>query len=135
MNSNERRLPAIPRTKAALVLGAAVSTLGTASWAAPPELEGNSNQSFRGREAPLAAGLVTPYALEYGRENPETYGMLLLPLYVGVSWIKKQAHWQSDVIAGWAIGGLAGWYAHSRKSPIFLELLPDGFAVGYKVRF
>ena len=35
-----------------------------------------------------------------------TYALLaLLPLYVGAGRIKNQAHWQTDVLAGWAIGG------------------------------
>jgi membrane-associated phospholipid phosphatase len=29
--------------------------------------------------------------------------------------VKNQAHWQTDVLAGWAAGGLSGWYAHSRE--------------------
>lgn len=97
--------------------------------------QGGSNYSFPSSEAALAAGLVTPYVLEYGHDYPATYGWLLLPLYVGVGRIKNQAHWQTDVLAGWAIGGLAGWYAHSRKTPIFIELLPDGFADDLKAKF
>ena len=94
-----------------------------------------SNYSFPSEEAALAAGLVTPYVLEYGGEHPATYGLLLLPLYVGVARLKAQAHWQSDVLFGWAIGGVAGWYAHSRKTPIFVQILPHGAMVGLKTRF
>ena len=42
---------------------------------------------------------------------------------------------KTDVLAGWAVGGLSGWYAHSRDVPIMIELLPHGFAVGYKRQF
>ena len=49
----------------------------------------------------MAAALVTPYVLEYGRDYPATYALLLLPLYVGAGRIKNQAHWQTDVVAGW----------------------------------
>ena len=97
--------------------------------------QGGSNYSFPSGESAVAAGLVTPYILEYGSENPATYALLLLPLYVGVGRIKNQEHWQSDVIAGWAVGGLSGWYAHSRDTPILIELLPGGVAVGLKVKF
>ena len=83
----------------------------------------------------VQAALVTPYVLEYGSECPATYALLLLPLYVGAGRIKNQAHWQTDVPAGWAVGGLSGWYAHSREVPILIELLPHGFAVGYKRHF
>jgi undecaprenyl-diphosphatase len=97
--------------------------------------QGGSNYSFPSGEASVAAALVTPYVLEYGGENPVVYASLLLPIYVGVGRIKNQAHWQTDVLAGWAIGGLSGWYAHGRDVPILIELLPHGFAVGYKHEF
>jgi membrane-associated phospholipid phosphatase len=97
--------------------------------------QGGSNYSFPSGEASVAAALVTPYVLEYGGEHPAAYALLLLPLYVGAGRIKNQAHWQTDVLAGWAVGGLSGWYAHSREVPIMIELLPHGFAVGYKRQF
>jgi undecaprenyl-diphosphatase len=97
--------------------------------------QGGSNYSFPSGEASVAAALVTPYVLEYGDENPATYALILLPIYVGAGRIKNQAHWQTDVLAGWGIGGLSGWYAHGRNVPIMVELLPHGFAVGYKGQF
>ena len=54
---------------------------------------------------------------------------------VGAGRIKNQAHWQSDVLAGWAVGGLSGWYAHSRDAPILVEILPHGAAVGWHKQF
>ena len=92
--------------------------------------QGGHNYSFPSGEAAVAAGLVTPYVLEYGPDYPLTYALLLIPLYVGAGRIKNQAHWQTDVIAGWAVGGLSGWYAHSRDVPIMIEILPHGVAVG-----
>lgn len=97
--------------------------------------QGGKNYSFPSGEASVAAALVTPYILEYGSENPATYALLLLPLYVGAGRIKNQAHWQTDVLAGWAVGGLSGWYAHSHAVPIMIQLLPHGFAIGYKTQF
>jgi len=97
--------------------------------------QGGSSRSFPSGEAAVAAGLVTPYILEYGGEYPATYLLALLPVYVGAGRIKNQAHWQTDVLAGWAVGGLSGWYAHSRDTPIMIELLPHGFQVGYKTQF
>ena len=94
-----------------------------------------SNYSFPSGEASAAAALVTPYVLEYAREYPATYALLLLPLYVGAGRIKNQAHWQTDVLAGWIVGGLSGWYAHSRDVPIMIELLPHGFQIGLKKQF
>ena len=94
-----------------------------------------SNYSFPSGEAAVSAALVTPYVIEYARDYPATYALLLLPLYVGAGRIKNQAHWQTDVLAGWAVGGLSGWYAHSRETPFMIELLPHGFQVGYKTQF
>ena len=97
--------------------------------------QGRHNYSFPSGEASVAAGLVTPYVLEYGPEYPLTYALLLVPLYVGAGRIKNQAHWQTDVIAGWAVGGLSGWYAHSRDVPIMIEILPHGVAIGLHTQF
>ena len=97
--------------------------------------QGGSNHSFPSGEASVAAALVTPYVIEYAQDNPAAYALLLLPLYVGVGRIKNQSHWQTDVLAGWAVGGLSGWYAHSRDVPIMIELLPHGFQVGYRKTF
>jgi membrane-associated phospholipid phosphatase len=94
--------------------------------------QGDSNHSFPSGEAAAAAGLVTPYILEYGSEYPATYALMLLPLYVGMGRIKNQAHWQTDILAGWAVGGASGWYAHSLDVPIMIELLPHGIAIGYR---
>jgi undecaprenyl-diphosphatase len=94
-----------------------------------------SNYSFPSGEASVAAALVTPYVLEYGRDYPAAYALLLLPLYVGAGRIKNQAHWQTDVVAGWAVGGLAGGYAHSRDVPLMIELLPRGFQIGLRKQF
>jgi membrane-associated phospholipid phosphatase len=97
--------------------------------------QGGSNYSFPSGEASVAAGLVTPYILEYGSEYPATYLLALVPIYVGAGRIKNQAHWQTDVLAGWAVGGLSGLYAHSRDVPILIELLPHGVAVGLHTQF
>ncbi len=94
-----------------------------------------SNYSFPSAEAAFSASMVTPFVLEYAGEHPATYGLLLLPLYVGVGRVKNQAHWQTDVLAGWAIGGLSGWFAHSRETPLIVQVLPHGVVVGLKTRF
>ena len=97
--------------------------------------QGGSHYSFPSQEASVAAALVTPYVLEYGSDHPATYALLLLPLYVGAGRVKNQDHWQTDVIAGWAVGGLSGWLAHSLEIPIMIQLLPHGVALGLKMQF
>jgi len=97
--------------------------------------QGGSNYSFPSGEASVAAALVTPYILEYGSEHPAVYALMLLPLYVGTGRVKNQDHWQTDVLAGWAVGGLSGWLAHSLDTPIMIQLLPHGVALGLKTQF
>jgi undecaprenyl-diphosphatase len=97
--------------------------------------QGGSNYSFPSGEASVAAALVTPYILEYANDYPAAYALLLLPAYVGAGRIKNQAHWQTDVLAGWAVGALSGWFAHSRDVPIMIQLLPHGFEIGYGKQF
>lgn len=94
-----------------------------------------SDDSFPSFEAAFSASLVTPFVLEYAGEHPSAYGLLALPLYVGIGRVKNQAHWQSDILAGWAIGGLSGWYAHRRETPIIVQVLPGGVFVGLKTRY
>ena len=96
---------------------------------------GDSNHSFPSGEAASAAALVTPYMLEYGKEQPVVYGLALFPLYVGVARVKAQAHWQTDVLAGWAIGAASGWYALRREKSLILQILPGGAFVGLKKSF
>jgi membrane-associated phospholipid phosphatase len=97
--------------------------------------KGSEGRSFPSEEAAVAAALVTPYVLEYSRDNPAAYGLLLLPAWVGAGRIKNQAHWQTDVLAGWAIGGGIGWWEHGRERPLVFSLLPGGAFVGLHHRF
>jgi undecaprenyl-diphosphatase len=97
--------------------------------------QGGSHYSFPSGEASVAAGLVAPYIIEYGSDQPATYALLLLPLYVGAGRVKNQAHWQTDVLAGWAVGGLSGWASHSLGTPLMIQLLPHGVAIGLKKQF
>jgi len=96
---------------------------------------GRDNDSFPSTEAAFSASLVTPFVMEYAGEHPTAYGLLLLPLYVGIGRVKNQEHWQSDVLAGWVVGGLSGWFAHSRETPLLVQVLPRGVVVGLKTRF
>jgi len=57
---------------------------------------------------------VTPFILEYGQEQPWIYAPAALPVYDGYARIKTRGHWQTDVLAGLAIGTAAGWYSHGR---------------------
>ena len=97
--------------------------------------QGGSNYSFPSGEASVAAALVTPYILEYRHDQPAVYALLAIPAYVGVGRMKNHAHWQTDVLAGWTIGGLSGWYSHERDTPILVSILPRRITVGFRKSF
>jgi len=97
--------------------------------------KGTQYQSFPSGEVSAIAGAVTPFIVEYGREEPAVYALELLPLYDAIARVKVHAHWQSDVLVGWGIGTAAGIWAAHRESPLILGWLPGGFEVGFVHRF
>ena len=92
-------------------------------------------RSFPSGEVAEVSSIVTPYVLDYGPEHPGAYALELLPVYDAIARVKVQAHWQTDVIAGFAIGSAAGYLAHRPDSPFLVSLLPHGVSVGLKARF
>jgi hypothetical protein len=97
--------------------------------------QGDSHDSFPSGEVAAMSAIVTPFVLEYHHESPSVYALELLPLYDAVARVKAQGHWQSDVIVGFGVGTLAGYYAHNREQPFILELLPHGVAIGLRKRW
>lgn len=108
-----------------------------------PSPTSNPNEFFKGRgsdsfpsgSTARIAAAVTPFVAAYGREHPAVYALELLPLYTAIARVKVGRHWQSDVLAGWALGTGVGIWAARRDSPLILSWLPGGFAVGYVHRF
>ena len=49
--------------------------------------------------------------------------------------VKVQAHWQTDVLAGFALGFGAGYLAHEQDSPWILSAMPHGVQVGFHTQF
>ena len=70
--------------------------------------QGHGNESFPSGEVTEVSSIVTPFVLEYGSDHPLVYALEALPVYDGIARMKVQAHWQSDVIAGYALGTAAG---------------------------
>jgi membrane-associated phospholipid phosphatase len=97
--------------------------------------QGKGHYSFPSGEVTTVTAIVTPFVFEYGHEHPGVYALELLPLYDAIARVKVQAHWQTDVLAGFALGTLSGYYAHSRDNPLILGLLPGGFTVGIHKQF
>lgn len=92
-------------------------------------------RSFPSGEVTSAAAIITPFVLEYGPDHPAAYALELVPLYDAEARMKVHGHWQSDVLAGWALGTLTGYYAHSRSQPLVIGVLPHGLTVGWKTTF
>ena len=94
-----------------------------------------SSRSFPSGEVTLQASFVTPIILHYADKNPWVWALEALPIYDGVARMKSQAHWQTDVLAGWALGTAAGYWATQRQIPISVQVLPHGVSVGYSRQF
>jgi hypothetical protein len=95
----------------------------------------SGGHSFPSGEVTAISSAITPFVLEYGTEHPQVYALELLPLYDAIARMKSQAHWQTDVLAGWALGTAAGYYAHSRNTPFTVMVLPHGLTVGWHKKF
>jgi membrane-associated phospholipid phosphatase len=93
--------------------------------------KGHGNQSFPSGEVTEVSSIVTPFVLEYGHDHPAVYALELLPVYDAIARVKVQAHWQSDVLAGFALGTGTAWLIHrSPNSPFILKIMPHGIYVG-----
>ena len=92
-------------------------------------------QSFPSGEEALQASWVTPFILDYYHDHPWVWTLELLPIYDGYARMKSQAHWQSDIIAGWLLGSGFGYWAAHRDVPLLVEILPGGVSVGFYKKF
>jgi hypothetical protein len=92
-------------------------------------------QSFPSGEVTLQAGFVTPLILEYREDHPWVWALEALPAYDAVARMKTRGHWQTDVLAGWGIGTAWGIYAHGRRMPFFLSVMPHGVMLGWHTSF
>lgn len=97
--------------------------------------EGTRAQSFPSAEVTAVTAAVTPFIVNYGRDHPAVYALALLPAYDAVARMKTRGHWQTDVLAGAALGAGVGIWAAHRKSPLIIGWLPGGFQVGFVHRF
>jgi undecaprenyl-diphosphatase len=94
--------------------------------------QGSKAQSFPSGEVALQASFVTPFLAEYQADHPWVWALEALPAYDAVARMKTWGHWQTDVLAGWAIGTAFGLYSHHRQSPLLFGLLPHGGSVAYR---
>jgi undecaprenyl-diphosphatase len=125
------------------VSGIAALALKRAFSRARPNQGGDPNQWFQGRccesfpsgEVTLQAGFVTPLIVHYAHGHPWIWALEALPLYDSIARMKSQAHWQTDVLAGWALGSAVGYWAARRETPLTVEILPRGLTIGFSRRF
>jgi hypothetical protein len=101
----------------------------------PNECFTGHGQSFPSGEVTTTSSLVTPFVLEYGRDHPAVYALELLPIYDAVARMKTWGHWQSDVLAGYALGTASGYFLHRSGSPLIFSIMPHGIQVGFKREF
>jgi hypothetical protein len=97
--------------------------------------KGSGNESFPSGEVTLQASFVTPFIANYARQNPWVWSLEVLPVYDAIARLKSQAHWQTDVIAGWALGTGVGYWSTTRSIPLSVQILPKGLSVGFSKRF
>jgi undecaprenyl-diphosphatase len=97
--------------------------------------KGSGNNSFPSGEVALQASFVTPIIINYAARNPWVWALEILPLYDGYARMKGQAHWQTDVLTGWALGTATGYLATQYETPFFVRILPHGLTVGYSKKF
>ncbi|HET6586608.1 MAG TPA: phosphatase PAP2 family protein [Oleiagrimonas sp.] len=97
--------------------------------------KGIHNESFPSGEVTVISAAVTPFMVKYGHDHPAVYALAALPLYDAIARMKTRGHWQTDVLAGAAIGVGVGIWASHRKSPLIVGWLPGGFSIGFVHRF
>jgi membrane-associated phospholipid phosphatase len=129
---------------AVVVSGAAAQAMKLAfsrsrpSQSSDPNLwfQGSGHESFPSGEVTVISAVVTPVMLEYGPDHASVYALELLPVYDAIARVKVHGHWQSDVIAGLALGTAGGYFMHQRtQTPFVLNLMPHGIYVGLSKHF
>jgi len=97
--------------------------------------QGSCCDSFPSGQVTLQASFVTPIILQYAHRDPWVWLLEVLPVYDALARLKHQDHWQSDVIAGWALGTGTGYWASTRETPVMVQILPRGLTIGLSRRF
>jgi undecaprenyl-diphosphatase len=128
---------------ASVISGVAATVLKKTIGRARPDQGNDPNRWFRGSccesfpsgEVTLQASFVTPFIVDYAHEHPWIWALEVLPLYDATARLKSRAHWQTDVLAAWALGSGVGYWSARREIPLSVKILPGGFSVGLSKRF
>lgn len=98
--------------------------------------QGGGHASFPSGEVTIVSAIVTPLVLEYRHDHPAVYALELLPIYDAIARVKVHGHWQSDVLAGYALGSAAGYFMGRRtRTPVVLSVMPRGVYLGLRRSF
>ncbi len=97
--------------------------------------QGNCCQSFPSGEVSFQASFVTPFIAEYHKQYPWVWALEALPAYDALARMKVHGHWQTDVLAAWAIGTAWGIYAHDEPKGLIIGFMPNGIIMGFGIRF
>jgi len=100
-------------------------------WQAMDDEEGG----FPSQHVAGTTALVTPFILEYQKDYPMVHLLWAFPIHQMVGRLKAQAHWQTDVLAGFGVGLISGLVAHHNDTPLLLSIAPDALSVGFKHKF
>jgi len=92
--------------------------------------QSSTDRSFPSGEVAHITSVITPFIVEYHNENPYVWSLTALPIYDGIARMKSQAHWQTDVLAGAALGATAGVLSSNRETPLSVLILPHSVTVG-----
>ena len=91
--------------------------------------------SFPSTHVSVTTAIVTPFIYQYFHDDPAVAALAVLPMYEMVARVKAQQHWQTDVLAGAALGFAIGSYEAHRNNPLVFSLLPGGAYVGFHHSF
>ncbi len=97
--------------------------------------QGSCCQSFPSGEVSFQASAVTPFIVEYHKQYPWVWALEALPAYDALARMKAHGHWQTDVLAAWAIGTAWGIYAQYEPKPLILSIMPHGILIGIHTKF
>jgi undecaprenyl-diphosphatase len=101
----------------------------------PNEWFSGGKGSFPSSHVALTTAVVTPFISQYMHDEPFVAALALLPIYEMVARVKAQEHWQTDVLAGAALGFAVGAYEAHRNNPFIFSVLPGGAYVGFRHSF
>ena len=91
--------------------------------------------SFPSTHVSVTTAAVTPFIYQYIHDQPLVAALALLPMYEMVARVKAREHWQTDVIAGAALGFAVGAYEAHRNNPLVFSVLPGGAYIGFHHSF